>query len=135
LQVLDGPESAVHRLYATIREDPRDASAETPLPPSAAERTFPNWEMGLERPSASVNSCRPSPFLPSGELLPAAEPIPDVFEPLQRFRHSTAQEQNRLPCSAPNIDDSSTARSVWAHFLQIDTAHSAHEFSLQSDAS
>ena len=44
MQVLDGPESAVHRLYATIREDPRDASAETPLPSSAAERTFPNWE-------------------------------------------------------------------------------------------
>ena len=133
--MLDGPESAVHRLYATIREDPRDASAETPLPPSAAERTLPNWEMGLERPSASVKLRRPSPFLPSGELLPVAGPIPDVFELLQRFRHSTAQEQNCLPCSDPNIDDSSTARSVRAHFLQIDTALSAHEFSLQSDAS
>ena len=135
MQVLDGPEPAVRRLYATIRADPRDASAETPLPPSAAERTFPNWEMGLERPSAFVNLRRPSPFLPSGERLPAAEPMPDVLEPLRRFRHSTAQEQNRLPCSEPNIDDSSIARSVRAHFLQIDTALSAHEFSLQSDAS
>ena len=92
MQVLDGPESAVHRLYATIWEDPRDASAETPLPPSAAERTFPNWEMSLEHPSAFMNSCRSSLFLPSGELLPAAEPVTDVFEPLQRFRHSTAPE-------------------------------------------
>jgi hypothetical protein len=51
-----------------------------------------NWEMGLEHPSAFMNSRRSSPSLPSGELLPAAEPVTDVFEPLQRFRHSTAPE-------------------------------------------
>jgi hypothetical protein len=90
LQVLDGPESAVHRLYATIREDPRDASAETPLPPSAAERTFPNWEMGLERPGAFVNLEGLSSFLQAGELPSAAEPMTEVLEALDRFRHSTA---------------------------------------------
>ena len=92
LQVLEGPESAVRRLYATIRADPRHTNVETLLTTSAAERTFPNWEMGLERPGAFVNLKESLSFLQSGELPSVAESMTDVLEALDRFRDSTAQE-------------------------------------------
>ena len=92
LQVLEGPESAVRRLYATIRKDPRHTNVETLLTTSAAERTFPDWEMGLERPGAFVNLECLSSFLQAGELPSAAEPMTEVLEALDRFRHSTAWE-------------------------------------------
>lgn len=92
LQVLEGPESAVRRLYATIQEDPRHINVETLLTTPTDERTFPNWEMGLERPGAFVNLDGLSSFLQSGDLPPAAEPITEVLEALEQFRRSTSQE-------------------------------------------
>jgi len=92
LQVLEGPESAVRRLYDTIEADPRHTGTEVLLTTRVAERTFPDWNMGLERPGAFVNLEGLSSFLQSGELPSAAEPMTDVLEALDRFRDSTAQE-------------------------------------------
>jgi len=91
LQVLEGPEPTVRNLFATIREDSRHTNVETLLTTSTTERTFANWEMGLERPGAFVNLDGISSFLQSGDLPSAAEPLAEVLETLEQFRHTTSQ--------------------------------------------
>ena len=92
LQVLEGPESAVRQLYDTIEADPRHAGTEVLLTNRTAERVFPDWKMGLERPGAFASLEGLSSFLQSGNLPPAAEPMAEVLETLEQFRHSTSQE-------------------------------------------
>jgi len=91
LQVLEGPESTVRELYATIEEDPRHADAELILTTSTTERTFPDWEMGLERPGAFVNLEGASSFLQSGDLPASAEPLAEVLTTLKQFRRCASQ--------------------------------------------
>jgi hypothetical protein len=86
LQVLEGPEATVRDLYATIRDDPRHTNIDTLLTTSTPERTFPDWEMGVERPGAFVNLDGISSFLQSGELPTAAEPLAQVLDALKQFR-------------------------------------------------
>ncbi len=86
LQVLEGPEPAVRTLYATIQADTRHTSIETLLTARPPKRTFPDWEMGLERPGAFVDLDGLSSFLQSGNLPAAAEPISEVIAALKRFR-------------------------------------------------
>lgn len=91
LQVLEGPEATVRDLYATIRDDSRHTNVEILLTTSTTERTFPDWEMGVERPGAFVNLDGISSFLQSGDLPTAAEPLAEVLDTLEQFRHSASQ--------------------------------------------
>ena len=92
LQVLEGPEETVRRLYGIIREDPRHTCVETLLTTPAPTRTFPDWKMGLERPGAFVNLEDHSPFLQSGSLPAAVEPLTEVLKTLKKFRHDASQD-------------------------------------------
>lgn len=91
LQVLEGPESTVRDLFATIQDDARHTDVEILLTMSTTERTFPDWEMGLERPGAFVNLDGISSFLQSGDLPSAAEPLSEVLEALRQFRRGTSR--------------------------------------------
>lgn len=94
LQVLEGPEPAVRRLFDTIRNDPRHTSVETLLTTDTTERTFPDWKMGLDRPVPVSDEGTFSSFLKTGDLPPAADPLSEVLEVLERFR------QNAPPASS-----------------------------------
>lgn len=90
LQVLEGPEPAVRSLYATIQEDSRHTDVETILTARPSERTFSDWEMGLEHPDAFVEMKGLSSFLQSGNLPAAAEPIRGVLKALRRFKQQAS---------------------------------------------
>ena len=47
IQVLEGPDEAVTRLYDKIQKDPRHDSIMTLMKQSISERQFPGWEMGF----------------------------------------------------------------------------------------
>ncbi len=49
LQLLEGPEAAVRACFAVIQRDPRHRDIKVLLTEEVAERSFPEWTMGLER--------------------------------------------------------------------------------------
>jgi hypothetical protein len=49
MQVLEGPEQAVHQMYARIGRDPRHTGMITLLEEYIPERNFPDWSMGYHR--------------------------------------------------------------------------------------
>lgn len=85
LQVLEGPESVVRRLFDTIQDDPRHTNIETLLTTPATKRTFPDWKMGLEHPRAATDLEGVSSYLQTGSLPDAAEPVTAVLEALRQF--------------------------------------------------
>lgn len=85
LQVLEGPEPMVRRLFDTIQDDPRHTNIETLLATSTTERTFPDWKMGLEHPRAATDLEGVSSYLQTGTLPDAAEPVTAVLEALRQF--------------------------------------------------
>ena len=89
LQVLEGPESAVRDLFNTIEGDSRHTSVEMLLTTHTAERTFPDWKMGLDRPDPAGDADAFSSFLKTGDLPAAADPISDVLDVLEQFRQSS----------------------------------------------
>lgn len=48
LQVLEGPEEAVLRLYQKISQDPRHVDVMQLIKESIQERHFPDWSMGFQ---------------------------------------------------------------------------------------
>ena len=69
VQVLEGEETAVHSLYATIRKDQRHHHVVTLATLPVAKRQFPNWTMGfkdLDDPQiGSIPGYYPNPLLPT----------------------------------------------------------------------
>jgi hypothetical protein len=53
VQLLEGPETAVLQLYATIRHDPRHEQIETLSDTAGPTRWFPDWRMALTAPPAT----------------------------------------------------------------------------------
>jgi hypothetical protein len=47
VQLLEGPEAAVGKLFAHIQVDPRHTDVEALFQATVDERTFPEWEMGF----------------------------------------------------------------------------------------
>jgi hypothetical protein len=47
IQLLEGPEAAVRKLYAHIQIDPRHGDLETLFQAIVDHRTFPEWELGF----------------------------------------------------------------------------------------
>jgi len=90
LQVLEGPEPAVRDLFNTIEGDPRHTSVETLLTTRTAERTFPDWNMGLDRPDPDEDAGAFSSFLKTGDLPSAADPLNDVLDALEQFRQGSS---------------------------------------------
>jgi Sensors of blue-light using FAD len=50
LQLLEGPEQAVRGCFARVEADPRHDSVSILLEGTSAERDFPEWTMGFQRP-------------------------------------------------------------------------------------
>lgn len=86
LQVLEGPETAVRDLYATIREDSRHSHVETVFATLISRRTFPDWKMGLEDLSVVAGEEGTSEFLQTGTLEGAAEPLGELLDALGQFK-------------------------------------------------
>jgi hypothetical protein len=55
LQLLEGPEPAVRDCFAMIQRDPRHESVRILMTGVCAERDFPEWTMGFERPADAWN--------------------------------------------------------------------------------
>lgn len=89
LQVLEGPEAAVRRLFATIQEDPRHTNIKALLKTHATERTFPDWRMSLDRPDPNADEDALSSFLKTGDLSAASDPLSEVVDALERFRENS----------------------------------------------
>jgi Sensors of blue-light using FAD len=49
MQVLEGPESTVNRLYEKIQRDPQHKKVSRILVGHSAQRIFTNWSMGFKR--------------------------------------------------------------------------------------
>ena len=103
-QVLEGPESAVRDLYATIRDDPRHKDVETLHATRVAERTFPEWKMALENLAVVAGEEGVSPFLQTGELPVESPPMNGLLGAIERFRQAatgTEQPGTTEPPSVP----------------------------------
>lgn len=93
LQVLEGPESKVRDLYATIREDSRHTHVETLHSTQVAERTFPEWKMGLEDLAVVAGEEGVSPFLQTGELPVESDPQNGLLRAIDQFRRNAEAAQ------------------------------------------
>ena len=85
LQVLEGPEPELSRLYARIKADPRHFAIRTLAYGPLAERAFPDWRMAYAPASAEFID-RASSYL-NLEVAPSSAPPPSpaLFQLLRDF--------------------------------------------------
>jgi len=104
-QVLEGPESTVRDLYATIRDDPRHTDVRAVHSTSVAERTFPEWKMALENLATVAGEEGVSSFLQTGDLAVESSPMNGLLKAIDRFRRATVENEasERTPGSSPNV--------------------------------
>jgi HD-like signal output (HDOD) protein/CheY-like chemotaxis protein len=97
LQVMEGDEGVVRRLYETIEKDPRHHSLEVLAETHLGQRVFPDWSMGLEHlPVAdqlgSVHDDEDaprSPFSRDTDLPVENGPLPVLAQALEQFKDLT----------------------------------------------
>jgi len=111
-QVLEGPESAVRDLYATIQGDPRHTDVETLHASRVSERTFPEWKMALANLAVVAGEEGVSPFLQTGDLPVESPPMNGLLGAIERFRRAAVEAEQTgnggsLSAPATSAPDSS----------------------------
>lgn len=111
-QVLEGPESAVRELYATIRDDPRHTDVKAVHSTSVAERTFPEWKMALENLAVVAGEEGVSSFMQTGDLAVESTPMNGLLEAIDRFRRATVATEAReqTPDSSTHVRGGNSER-------------------------
>ena len=92
LQVLEGPEPALNRLYARIRADPRHHNLLTLAHGPIAARSFPDWRMGFATATADMvgQTTGSLPLLAAPGL--AAHPSAALSQLLRNFAQDQPQD-------------------------------------------
>lgn len=85
LQVLEGPEPALSRLYGLIQQDPRHTQVQTLAYEPVVARAFPDWRMGYAMVSLAELK-QATGFLPLAQSPGfAAHPPAELWELLRGF--------------------------------------------------